>query len=92
MYRKLIKTGFILAMLLISIVSLSMAACPTAVSDLYGGTCGEVLSVPAPGLLGNDIKDAGKTLQVVNPDSITISIRPWNHQSKSRWILCLHGR
>jgi hypothetical protein len=68
------KRGFILAVLLISMVSLSMAACPVAKNDLsYRTQCGQTLDVPAPGILANDLKDADKTLSVVDPESITIS-------------------
>src|SRR5512141_228419 len=72
MYRKWLKNIFMLCMLLISIVSTSMASCPVARNDLYGTQCGATLNVPAPGILANDNKDVGKTLTVVNPESITI--------------------
>ena len=73
MCRKWFKNIFMLCMLLISIVSTSMAACPVARNELYATQCGATFSVPAPGILANDNKDVGKTLNVVNPESITIS-------------------
>lgn len=73
MCRKWFKNIFMLCMLLISIVSTSMAACPVARNELYTTQCGATFSVPAPGILANDNKDVGKTLNVVNPESITIS-------------------
>lgn len=72
MHRKWLKAIAILAVLLISMVSLSMAACPRAYPELYKAQCGAVFEVPAPGILANDVKDAGKTLSVVNPELITI--------------------
>ena len=42
MYSKWIKSGFILAMLLVSMVSLSMAACPWFIkNELYTAQCGD---------------------------------------------------
>jgi 3D (Asp-Asp-Asp) domain-containing protein len=67
MHRKWMKAIAILAVLLISMVSLSMAACPRAYPDLYQAKCGAVFEVPAPGILNNDVKDAGKTLSVADP-------------------------
>ena len=67
-----IRKGLILAMLLLSLISISTAACPRAVPELYQGQCGKVLSVPAPGILKNDVKDPGKSLKVLNPDDIYI--------------------
>ena len=67
MHRKWMRLG-ILAVLLISTVSLSMAACPRAMPDLYQANCGEVYERSAPGILANDIKDPGKTLSDITPD------------------------
>ena len=72
MHRKWMKAIAILAVLLISMVSLSMAACPRAYPELYKAQCGAVFEVPAPGILCNDVKDAGKTLSVVDPGLIAI--------------------
>ena len=63
MCRKRIESGFILAALLISLISISSAAAPRAMPDLYQGKCGVELSVPAPGLLANDMP-SGKPLKV----------------------------
>jgi hypothetical protein len=70
MYSKWIKSGFILAMLLVSTVSLSMAGCPWFIkNDLYTAQCGILKEVPASkGILAND--PAGT--KVINPGSITI--------------------
>ena len=67
-----IRKGLILSMLLLSLISISTAACPRAMPELYQGKCGNVLSVPAPGILKNDVKDPGKSLKVFNPDDISI--------------------
>ena len=69
--RRWMRLG-ILAVLLISTISLSMAACPRPMPDLYYANCVEVLEVSAPGLLANDVKDPGKTLSVVDPELIAI--------------------
>jgi hypothetical protein len=73
MYSKWIKSGFVLAMLLISMVSLSMAACPWLIkNELYTAQCGVEKVVPASaGLLAND---PGATA-VLNPDDITIEAK-----------------
>jgi hypothetical protein len=70
MYSKWIKSGFILAMLLVSMVSLSMAGCPWFIkNDLYTAQCGVLKEVPAnKGILAND--PAGT--KVVYPESIEI--------------------
>ena len=70
MYSKWIKSGFILAILLVSMVSLSMAACPWFIkNELYTAQCGVEKVVPASaGLLAND---PGATA-VLNPAGITI--------------------
>ncbi len=71
MYSKWIKSGFILAMLLVSMVSLSMAACPWFIkNELYTADCRDMAKdVPASaGLLAND---PGATA-VLNPAGITI--------------------
>ena len=70
MYSKWIKSGFILAMLLVSMVSLSMAGCPWFIkNDLYTAQCGVLKVVPASnGILAND--PAGT--KVVDPESIEI--------------------
>ncbi len=50
----------VLAVVLISLVSVSSAAGLRAMPDLYtGGQCGAELSVPAPGILKNDVKPNG---------------------------------
>ena len=73
MYSKWIKSGFVLAMLLVSMVSLSMAACPWLIkNELYNAQCGVEKVVPASaGLLAND---PGATA-VLDPDSITIDAK-----------------
>jgi hypothetical protein len=78
MCRKRIKKGFILAALLISLISISSAAGPTANPDRYSGAkCGVDFSIPAPGILTNDVP-TGKltvsgTTQFSGPGSITVN-------------------
>ena len=72
MKEKLIKRCLTLAVLMLSLVSISTAACPRATPELYQAQCGSDLIVPAPGILKNDVKDPGKTLQVLNPEDISI--------------------
>jgi hypothetical protein len=73
MYSKWIKSGFVLAMLLISMVSLSMAACPWfIINELYNAQCGVEKVVPASaGLLAND----ATAIAVLDPDAITIDAK-----------------
>ena len=73
MYGKWIKSGFVLAMLLISTVSLSMAVCPWLIkNELYTAQCGVEKVVPASaGLLAND----PAATAVLNPGSITIDAK-----------------
>ena len=70
MYGRWIKGYFILALLLFSSVSLSMAACPWFIkNDLYAAECGVLKEVPASsGILANDPISTA----VVDPESITI--------------------
>ena len=70
MYGKWIKCYFILAILIMSLVSLSTAACPWYIkNDLYTAECGVLKEVPADsGILAND--PIGTT--VIDPESITI--------------------
>jgi hypothetical protein len=70
--EKWIKRCLTLAVILLSLVSISTAACPRAMPELYKAQCGNDLVVSAPGILKNDIKDPGKTLQVFNPEDISI--------------------
>jgi hypothetical protein len=72
MKEKWIKRFLTLAVLLLSLVSISTAACPRAMPELYQAQCGNDLVVSSPGILKNDVKDPGKTLQVLNPDDISI--------------------
>jgi hypothetical protein len=63
----------VLTVALISLVTISSAAGLLARPDLYtGGQCGAELSVPAPGILKNDIKSTGP-IQVKNPEKITLT-------------------
>ena len=71
MCKKRIESGFILAALLISLISISSAAAPRALPDIYTGQCGVQLSIAAPGLLKNDITSSGQ-LQVLEPETISI--------------------
>jgi hypothetical protein len=71
MCRKWTESGFILAALLISLISISSATAPYATPDIYSGQCGVQLSVAAQGLLKNDIKSSGP-LQVLEPEKISI--------------------
>jgi hypothetical protein len=73
MYSKWIKSGFILAILLVSMVSLSMAACPWLIkNELYTAQCGVIKVVPASaGILAND----PGAVAVLNPESITIDAK-----------------
>ena len=78
MCRKRIECGFILAALLISLISISSAAALRAMPDLYQGKCGVELSVPAPGLLANDMP-GGKPLKVstwTTPSVGTLTVDP----------------
>jgi hypothetical protein len=70
MYSKWVKSGFILAMLLVSMVSLSTAGCPWFIkNDFYTSQCVAIKEVPASkGILAND--PAGT--KVINPDLIEI--------------------
>ncbi len=70
MYGRWIKGYFILAILLMSLVSPSMAACPWFIkNELYSAQCGVLKEVPASsGILAND--PIGTT--VIDPGSITI--------------------
>ena len=70
MYKRCMKS-IAVVLLLISLISISSAALPTAMPDIYKGQCGVQLSVPAPGILGNDLKST-KPLQVIFPEKITI--------------------
>ena len=73
MHRIRMRGMIILAVLLMAIISTSMAACPRANSNLYtGAKCGGILDVAAPGILANDNRDPGATLSVVEPEKITI--------------------
>src|SRR5512141_1454585 len=73
MYSKWIKSGFVLAMLLVSMVSLSMAACPWFIkNEFYTAQCGVEKVVPASaGLLAND----PTATAVLDPDAITIDAK-----------------
>ena len=56
MYRKWIECSFILAALLISLISISSAAGLTANPDFYtGAKCGVDFPISAPGILANDV-------------------------------------
>jgi hypothetical protein len=76
MNNRLMKAIVVLAVVLIPLVSISAAAGPRAMPDLYIGTqgarCGVELSVPAPGILKNDIKTTG-ALQVKDPGMIKLT-------------------
>ena len=77
MCRKRIERGFILAVLLISLISISSAAGPTAKPDLYQAQCGVVLSVPAPGLLANDLPSGKITVSTFTaPSAGTLTVDP----------------
>jgi hypothetical protein len=65
------SASVVLVVLLISLISISSAAGLRAMPELYRGQCGEKMSVPAPGILKNDIKSVN-TLQVLNPEKISI--------------------
>ncbi len=71
MHNRFMKTIAVLAVLVISLISVSSAANPRAMSDLYKAECGVELSVPAPGILTNDVKSSGQ-LQVLDPEKISI--------------------
>ncbi len=70
MCQKWLKCSFILAVLLISMVSISMATCPWFIrNELYNAQCGVLKEVPASaGLLAND----PGAVAVLNPEAITI--------------------
>jgi hypothetical protein len=72
MYKICVKGIAVLAvLLLISLISISSAAGPRAMPNLYTGQCGVELSVPAPGILSNDVKTTAP-LQVLDPETISI--------------------
>ena len=71
MYNRCMKAIAVLAVLVISLVSISLAADPRAMADIYQGQCGVELYVPAPGILDNDVKSSGQ-LQVLDPEKISI--------------------
>ena len=72
MNRRLMNATAVLAVLLISLISISSAAGLHAMPDLYRGQCGVELSVPAPGILKNDMKSAGP-LEVLDPEMVSIN-------------------
>jgi hypothetical protein len=59
---------------LISLVSISQAAGLRAMPELYKGECGDELSVPAPGILKNDIRSVNP-IAVHSPETISIDPR-----------------
>ena len=68
----------VLTVVFISLISISSAAGPRAMPDLYQGQCGVELSVPAPGLLANDMP-SGKSLKVstwTTPSVGTLTVDP----------------
>jgi VCBS repeat-containing protein len=65
------KTIAVLAVLVLSLISVSSAAGLRATPDLFKGQCGVELSVPAPGILNNDVRSSGQ-LQVFNSEKISI--------------------
>jgi VCBS repeat-containing protein len=72
MCNRWMNATLVLTVVLISLISISSAAGPRAMPDLYTtGQCGVELSVPAPGILGNDIKSTNP-LRVKDPEKITI--------------------
>ena len=79
MLKKWIQSLCIIAVLLISMISISSAAVPTAKTDLYtGAKCGVDFSVSTPGILGNDLKPTGPlTVKAISqfsgPGNITVN-------------------
>ena len=79
MCRKWIESICIVAVLLLSMISISSAAVPVAKNDLYSGAkCGVDFSVSAPGILGNDLKPTGPLTvsaisQFSGPGNITVN-------------------
>ncbi len=72
MYKICVKGIAVLAvLLLISLISISSAAGPRAMPNLYTGQCGVELFVPAPGILSNDVKTTAP-LRVLDPETISI--------------------
>lgn len=71
MNSRWIKVLVVLTVALISMISISSAAGLRAMPDLFTGQCGVELSVPAPGILKNDVKSMSP-IQVKNPGAITI--------------------
>jgi hypothetical protein len=73
MNSKLMNATLVLTVMLISLISISSAAAGLrAMPDLYAtGQCGVELSVPAPGILGNDVK-VTSPLSVKDPGAISI--------------------
>jgi hypothetical protein len=77
MYKRYMKS-IAVVVLLISLISISSAAVPRALPDIYTGQCGVQLSVAAPGLLKNDIS-SGKPLHVLawtTPTLGTLTVDP----------------
>ena len=60
MKEKLIKRCLILAVLMLSLVSISTAACPRATPELYQAQCRSDFTVPAPGILKNTLRTLEK--------------------------------
>ncbi len=70
MHKNWIKSCFVLAVLIISLASLSSAACPWFIrNELYSAQCGVIKVVPASaGILAND----PGAVAVLNPGGITV--------------------
>jgi len=76
MYKRCMK-GIAVAVLLLSLISISAAAAPTAKPDLYQAQCGVVLSVPAPGLLANDLPSGKVTVSSFTaPSAGSLTVDP----------------
>ena len=70
------NVAMVLTVVLISLISISSATAPIAANDLYQAQCGVELSVPAPGLLANDVKSTSP-LQVstwTTPSAGTLTV------------------
>jgi hypothetical protein len=71
MCNRCIKVITVLAVLVLSLISVSSAAGLRAMPDLYKGQCGAELTLPAPGILKNDVKSSGQ-MQVIEPEKISV--------------------
>ena len=77
MNNRRINVAMVLIVMLISLVSISSATALSARPDLYQAKCGVELSVPAPGLLANDLPSGKvKVSTFTVPSAGTLKVDP----------------